>query len=135
MGLLSRDNIMDAKDLVTEDVPVPEWGGDLRIKMLTGAERDEYETSMVRMGKNGKQETDLVNLRARLVAKCAVNEDGTKMFQTRNEVAHLGMKSAAALDRVYTACQKLNGMGQKDVEELVEDFDNTPDENSTSDSH
>lgn len=133
MGLLSREQIFDTNDLTTEDVPVPEWGGELRIRMLTGAERDEYETSMVRMGKDGKQETNLQNVRARLVAKCAVNEDGTKMFQTKAEVGQLGLKSAAALDRVYTACMKLNGMSARDVEEVIEDFDSDPSENSTSD--
>lgn len=133
MGLLSKDQILSVDDLKTEDVEVPEWGGTLRIRVLTGAERDEFETSMVRMNsKSGKQETDLVNLRARLVAKCAINEDGSKMFQTRNDVAALGLKSSAALARVYDACQKLSGMTQADVEELVEDFDETPDENSIS---
>lgn len=133
MGLLNKDAILGQDDLVTKDVEVPEWGGEVRIRMLTGAERDEFESSMAKLGKDGKQELNLANLRARLVAKCAVNEDGTKMFQTRNDVAALGMKSSAAIARIYEACQELNGMTQADVDELVEDFDADLSESSTSD--
>lgn len=133
MGLLNKDQVLGKDDLTTKDIEVPEWGGEVRIRMLTGAERDEFETSMVKVDKSGKQETNLVNLRARLVAKCAVNEDGTKMFQTRNDVAALGMKSAAAIARIYEACQELNGMTQADVDELVEDFEPDPSGSSTSD--
>ena len=48
---LSREDILKAEDLPTEEVPVPEWGGSVLVRGLTGRERDLFETSMmVRQG-------------------------------------------------------------------------------------
>lgn len=132
MGLLSRDGILDAKDMKTEDIAVPEWGGDVRIRMLTGQERDAFEASMVQMGKDGSQKRNIENLRARLVAMCIVNEAGELMFSPP-DIPLLGRKSAAALQRVFNACQKLNEVSDSDVEELAEGFGSVPSESSTSD--
>ncbi|WP_055563601.1 hypothetical protein [Streptomyces atriruber] len=128
--LLSREQILKADDLKTEDVPVPEWGGDVRIKTLKGKERDAFEQSMVET-KGGKQRQNLKNFRAKLIAKCVVNENGELMFSPP-DIEPLGEKSAAALSRVFDACQKLNGFSESDVEELTEGFDDAPSEDSTS---
>ena len=131
MAMLSREDILAAKDLKFMDLDVPEWGGSVRIKMLTGAERDEFEASTVKMGKGGKPEQNLANLRARLVSLCLVDADNVKLF-TKADVGHLGMKSAAALERVFKACQEHNGMSEKDIEELTEGFGTGQSESSTS---
>jgi len=41
--LLTRDEILKAEDIQYETVPVPEWapGGTVRVKTLSGEERDE----------------------------------------------------------------------------------------------
>lgn len=116
MALLSKDQIFTAQDLKTVDVSVPEWGGDVRVRTLTGAERDQYEADSIKTSK-GKREVNLSNLRARLVAMCAVDEAGQPLFE-RGDVLKLGQKSAAALERVFEAAATLNGMSDEDVEEL-----------------
>lgn len=128
MTLLSRDAIFEADDRPTEDVEVPEWGGSVRLRCLSGRERDKFEASMVKMKKGGKQEDNFENLRARLVALCIVDENNVRLFQSSGDVIKLGEKSAAALSRVFEAAQKLNGMTSADVEELTEDFEEAPDE-------
>jgi hypothetical protein len=121
MALLNKDLILAADDLETVDVDVPEWGGSVRLRTLTGGERDKFESDMIdQRGKSNKM--NLVNLRARLVALCAVDEGGKRMFGD-NEVTKLGAKSAAVLDKLFVAAQKLNGMTQQDVEELTEGFE------------
>lgn len=118
--LLSREDILNAPDLETEEVEVPEWGGMVLIKGLTGQERDEFEASVVdRRGKKVKMNMD--NLRARLVALSVVDGEGKRIFR-RTDVEALGKKSAAALDRVFSASMRLSGMREEDVEELVENF-------------
>jgi len=47
MGLLTRDAILEAQDLQHEEVYIPEWGGSVRVRTLTGAERDAFEQSIV----------------------------------------------------------------------------------------
>lgn len=130
MALLSKQDILAANDLKTEEVHVPEWGGSVLVRTLSGRERDEFEQSTVDH-KNGKP--NLENFRAKLVAMCVVDENGQRLFQTKAEVAMLGNKSVAALQRIFNKAQELNGFSEKDVEELTEGFDEDPDAPSISD--
>lgn len=116
MTLLSKTDIFGADDRRYEDVAVPEWGGTVRLRSLTGEERDRYEASMVKRVGN-KQVDDLRNARARLVVLAAVNEDGTPLFD-QNDTAALGRRSSAALDRLFEAACKLSGISDDDVKEL-----------------
>lgn len=131
MALLSKNDILNADDRKTVKVPVPEWGGEVMVRTLSGRERDEFEASTVKTNK-GKQEQNFDNFRARFVALCVVDEQGQRLFATRQEVAMLGNKSVAALQRVFNAAQELNGMTEADVEELTESFEEAPGEDSTS---
>ena len=36
--ILSRQAILQANDITAETVPTPEWGGAVRVRMLTGTE-------------------------------------------------------------------------------------------------
>lgn len=117
----TAEEIFDIDDMRVEVVAVPAWGGKkVRLKMMSAAERDEFEASTVEM-KRGKQKPNLANLRARLVARCIVNAQGDRIFQS-GDVARLGRKSAQALDYLFQKCQELNGFTEQDIEDLVEDF-------------
>ena len=93
MGILTKAQILEARDLEDETVEVPEWGGSVKIRSMSGADRDKFEASLT--GTAGKR--DLTNIRARLVALTLVDETGELMFEM-SEVSALGAKSAAALD-------------------------------------
>lgn len=134
---LKREQILQADDLKYDYVKVPEWATDgedeVCIKMLTGTERDKFETSMVRVNRAGKPEQNLENLRARLIVKCAIDPDDNNLpLFTEDDVKSLGKKSAVALDRVFSAAQRLNGFTNADIEELSEGFDSAQSESSTS---
>ena len=111
--MLDRDAILNVVDLKPEVVEVPEWGGSLYIRMLTASERDKFEASCVGTGK--KQ--NLTNIRARLVVLCACAEAGARLF-TEGDAAARGRESAAAVDKVFGACSKLNGFSSQDIEDL-----------------
>lgn len=113
---LSREDILAIDDLPYEDVEVPEWGGVVRVRALTGAERDAYEASIVRR-KGNKTELNPENMRAKLVALCVVDEQGNRLF-TDKDIELLGRKSAAALDRVFEVAQRLSGLRPEDMEEI-----------------
>ena len=113
MKNLTRDDILNADDIKTEKVEVPEWGGDVFIRTMSGAERDDFEGSLIR----GKK-TNLANIRAKLCALVAVDADRKRLFSEK-DISALGRKSAKALDRVFSAAQKLNGISSEDVEDMV----------------
>lgn len=132
MGLLSRQQILEADDLETVEVDVPEWGGSILLKALTGAKRDEVEQSMVK-GRGNNQQVNMVNFRARLVAASAIDEGGQLLFISDHDVKLLGKKSSKALDRVAEAASRLSGMSAEDVDELTKSFGSAQSDNSTSD--
>lgn len=115
--LLKRDDILNINDLPFEDVEVPEWGGVVRIRALTAAERDKFEASIV-VRKGNKTELNPENMRAKLVALAAIDEEGNRLF-TEKDVEVLGRKSAAALDRLFQVAQKLSGLSPESLEEKV----------------
>jgi hypothetical protein len=130
MPLLSKEQILAVDDLTYEDVEVPEWGGTVRVRMLTGAERDKFEESV--MTRKGRQvDVKLALLRAKLVALTVVDEAGQRLFEER-DVAALGQKSAVALNRVFEVAQRINGLTEKDVNELTENLSDGRSGGSTS---
>lgn len=128
MALLTKQEILDADDLPTRDVPVPEWGGDVRVRGLTGRERDAFEMRMAVARRNG--DTD-VDLRASLVGRCIVDEDGERLFTDR-ELGQLARKSGAALDAVFDVVRELSGMTADSVDESAGNFDATDGDGSHS---
>lgn len=133
MAILSKAQIFEADDKKTIEVSVPEWGGEVLIKTLSGKERDDFEASTVK-GKGANQQANFENFRARFVAQCVVDENGVRLFASSHDVRFLGTKSVKALQRVFNAAQELNGMSQEDVDELTEGFEKEDEEDSTSDS-
>jgi len=114
---LNRDEILKLNDLPVEEVYVPEWDAWVRVRGLTGAERDAFEQSIVETrGKNTRM--NLRNIRAKLVALCVVDEQGNRLFSDE-DAELLGRKSAAALNRVFEVAQRLSGLRPEDVEELA----------------
>jgi hypothetical protein len=119
MGLLSREQILKAKDRTYQDVKCPEWGGVVRIQSLSGLERDIFEESILgQKNKDGSREVIVKNLRAKLVALSAIDKDGNLIFSL-DDVMVLGDKNAAPLDRLFSMAQKLSGISKDDVEELT----------------
>lgn len=131
MALLSREQIFGLDDSGFEDVPVPEWGGTVRLRTLTGTERDAFEAASVKTTK-GRNAPNLENFRARLISQCAVDEHGARLFTNAQDVKQLGMRSAAALQRLFNKCQEMNGLSDQDVDDLTEDFDSGQEDRSIS---
>lgn len=116
---LTREEILSKQDRSFSVVNCPEWGGKVRLQSLTGAERDQFEESILgAKNKDGSREVVTKNLRAKLVALSAVDQDGKRIFNFE-DMAALGEKNAAPLDRLFAAAQKLSGISKDDVEELT----------------
>lgn len=123
--MLSKDDILNADDRKTQVVDVPEWGGQVTIKEMSGFARDRFETSI--MGKNGG--ANMQNIRSKLVIASVIDESGNLMF-TEKDINKLSNKSGAALDRIYDAVQKLNKITDADVDELAKNSLPDPSDNT-----
>jgi len=119
---LSRDGILNAVDVQTEKVPVPEWGDDVIIRGLTGDELDAFQGSVrqFRPTFDGKgMEAVLIQegMRAKLLVKCLVDEAGERLF-TDNDAPALGAKNGAVIDRLYDVAPRLSGLSDEEKAEL-----------------
>jgi len=114
---LSRDQILSAGDVTIEEVQVPEWGGSVFVRSLNGRARDRFESSRFKL-KGDKVEMIHDNTRAVLLSLSLCDEAGTLLF-SEADVAALGEKNAAAMDRCFDVAQRLSGLRNKDVEEKL----------------
>lgn len=118
MARLTRDEIRGLVDLPVEVVVVPEWGDtDIRVRGMTGRERDQFEGWIAEM-RGSEVQVDMKNARARLVVLCCVDEAGEKIFELGDE-KWLGDKSGAALDRIATVAMRLSGMGTDKLQVML----------------
>lgn len=109
--MLSKNDILNADDRQKQTVLVPEWGGDVMVSSMTGADRDKFEQSMM-------DDDNLENIRARLVGLTLIDAEGKRLFSDA-EITQLGTKSARALDRIFKVAQALNGIGAEETEAIV----------------
>ncbi len=128
MAVLSKEQIYNAKDSEITLVDVPEWDDQLTqeqrekgehaqiyIARMSGNAKDAWEASCV--GKNGGP--NFINLRAKLVAACVVDEEGNRYFKDEKDIVKVSNKSAKALDRIIAATEKLNKLSNTDYEDLA----------------
>ncbi len=115
---LTKNQVLEKKKIRIEEVFIPEWGDTVFVKELSAAERDAYESSLIRLDAKGNlQGHNLVNIRARLAAFAICDQDGVRLFSDK-EAAELGNLSGAALDRVFEVAQRLSGITAADLQEL-----------------
>ena len=118
--LLSKAQILEIDDIRFEEVFVPQWNGTVRVKVMTGTERDSYETSLYEFkpgdgNKQGQLKLNREDMRAKLLARVIVDEKNKRLF-TDADIRALGAKSADALDVLFEVAQRLNGLAKGDLE-------------------
>lgn len=125
MGLLSKQQIIEASDLPTKDVNVPEWGGTVRVKTMTSAEKDAFEKTIF----DAEGKINIVGMRAKLCAHTIIDENGNRVF-SEFDIEKLSTKGSKAMERVFTIAQKLNNITDKDLKELEKNSATVPNADS-----
>jgi hypothetical protein len=123
--ILSKAEILAASDLDTVMVDVPEWGGSVIIRAMSGLQRDLYETSLMEQQDDGTYKVNTENMRSKLVCFTAVDEAGISLF-SGDDLALLAAKSAAVLERLFDAAQKINGLQKGAIEEAAKNSESDP---------
>ena len=127
--VLSKDAILGADDKRLETVDVPEWGGIIHVRSLTGKQRDEVE---VLMSKRKKGEViDVTGFMVKLIRMSACDADGKPLFHEKDEDA-LNQKSCSALQKVFDKALTVSGLKEDDIPAGLRDFDKDPNGNSGS---
>lgn len=115
--MLTRDQIEKAEMMLPyQDVEVPEWGGTVRVRTMTGEERDAFEAEVYEVV-GDKIVPKRENYMAKLLVRTIVDENGKRLFGDK-EVALLGRKSAKALRRVFNVAQDVNGISKEEQDNI-----------------
>jgi hypothetical protein len=122
MAVLSRDAIKKAQDWKLEKVEVPEWGGDVYLKTLSGTERDLFE--------DGYADQKMKNFRARFLALSLCDDNGERLYGD-DAASELGTKSSVVLNRLFDKAWALNAFRTEDVDALGNDSPSDPSDDST----
>ncbi|WP_186137964.1 hypothetical protein [Burkholderia gladioli] len=124
--MLTRDQILAARDLETEVVHVPEWGGDVRIGVMSGKARELLMDSLA-------EQQPLSRFQALMLASTIVDDAGTPIFSA-DDVEQLRGKSTEVLVRLVEVAMRLNKIGQTAVEDAEKNSGAAPSGSSGSDS-
>lgn len=101
-----RDNIINAVDLPTEIIDVPEWDVKIECRGLTAGDGVRF---LNRISRNG--EVDRENFAAELlIVSCYDPDTGKRVFEDADRDM-LKQKSATAVNRVSAVCSRLSGFG------------------------
>src|SRR5262245_29422466 len=98
-GGLSRAEILAAQDMKIEALEVPEWGGTVYVRNMTGKARDAFERSRFKQV-GDKFEVIHANTRASLLAVSICDPSGQLLFSAQ-DIEALGDKNGAVLDRLF----------------------------------
>lgn len=119
MDVLSKAALLAAvqsASLPLERVEVPELGGAVFIRGMSGVERDAWEKSLL-IGRGKKQTVNTENVRAKLVTRTLCDEQGNRLLDD-SDAASLGRLRVDVLQRLFEVAQRLCGVSDDDIEEL-----------------
>jgi hypothetical protein len=125
-----RTAALNAEDITTELVTVPEWGGNVYgVKAMTLKQQRAFLRTVT--DPDGGVNRD--KYVAQLLIRTIVDPDtGEPVFEAADAAA-LEAKSASAIGRVLTIAARLAGLGgDEQVDEAVASLDETPTDDSDS---
>ena len=126
-----RDRILKSEDLERKTLDVPEWGGEVLIRELTGIERDKLtdlyiDAQVADPAHPGElKQTIPKNYRALICQMCIIDSDGSQIF-SEGDIEALQGKSARIIDTVSQAITSLSKMVGIVIEAEIEDFTDDP---------
>ena len=136
MALLTRNQILEAKDIKTKDIEVPEWGGTIRIKQLSAKEYNDITMNMVNIRKmaakqlSSKKNSDenledainemaIKNQKILLIIKSIVDENMKPLF-TEADMELLYQKNTNVIDKIIAEIEEFNAVSSEDAKKNLD---------------
>jgi len=112
MGILSKDLLLGATEVPTQEVAIPELGGAVVVRGMTAKERTLFEKRFVTEHR-GKVKRNFDDFREQICVACVVEPRLTEA-----DIAKLAQVRADVIERITNVAMKLSGITEKDVDEL-----------------
>ena len=124
---LTKDAILGVKDRELKKVKVPEWGGFVFLRELSGKERFDLQNRMVEIAeaarKKGLKDDEELGVeivkggaRGELLTRCLCDQDGDLLFKAE-DIFRLEEKNNNVIQRLFDLASEMNGMSDDEVNE------------------
>lgn len=115
---LTREQILSNKSFRSKTIEIPEWGGEVRLKAMSGADREAME-SVVYEDVGGKlQMKKGVSYMAEMLLRTWCDDDGNLLFKP-DEINLIQEKDSVILARIFKVAAEVNGLSG-DEEKVIE---------------
>ncbi len=108
MGL--REQFLKAADLQRGTVDVPEWGGHVTVREMTGPERDAFQLEAIEADGAGGLRVVPKQDNARVVCMCVIDPDSGNALFTEDDLPAVRRKSGQVLERIAGRVLELSGL-------------------------
>ena len=109
MDETNKQQIKEIDDLPTKIIEVAEWGGQLKLKMMSAKQRMEFERL------TSKTKEPIENIILMVIYSC-INEDGS-LFFSLDDKEFLQSKSSDVLLRIFQEAVSLSVMSNVGIED------------------
>lgn len=109
------NDILATEDKTIEKLPIPEWKGNVYVRVMSAKERSEIEDLYMRITESKR---DTGRFRKELLRRTWVDKDGVLVMSDNALAEHMMGKNALAIERIFEKSCEVNGFRQKDVDTL-----------------
>jgi hypothetical protein len=113
-----RDKILNADDLTSEVVDVPEWDVKLEVRAPSARVRSRMVSLAMRKNDEGDDTLDLEAIYPRFLVACCFDPDTGEQVFTDDDLDAINSKSSAPVERVAKACLRVSGLSD-DTEKVL----------------
>lgn len=123
--LLTKEQLLAKRERTYKNVPIPELGGEVRIRSLKSSEITGWQASLLDPKTGEPCIKRQKQARERMVALSLVDGHGN-MLCNSDDLATLNGLENSIIARIAIAAGELNGIDNEDFEELVGNSEGTP---------
>ena len=109
MAHLTLDQIKNADDVKTLQVDIPEWGGHVTVKGMTGRLRSNLEQKVNSNAPHG-------DVKMMVVLSCTLDDKGDLLF-SKDDKKWLVEKAAGPIEKIFESVCKLSGISDSAVDD------------------
>lgn len=111
---LNKNAILAANDMPLQKVSVPEWGGEVYLRPMSGTARAEFELRLVGAKKQSGEYIG-PGMRGFILVNTLCDADGGLLF-TAADIDAIESKNATVLARLVDDAMRISGLGGDDDE-------------------
>lgn len=115
MGL--KDKILSANDIASEMMTIEEWGVEIEVKGMTGAERAQ----IMEVLQNNKDNVPIADMLVKIFIFCAYDPETNEQIFTLDDIDEVNAKNGSAIERVAIKALELSGLTADSLDQSGKD--------------